>query len=106
MKSSDKNNFVVYKYSGEKGTQLDAPAFKLAIFEFIESNPEKIIVIDLSGVEYVDSSFLGVLVAAYKDASSRDQEIVISGLTDMVSSVFESTRLYTVFRIIKSVEEI
>ena len=58
---------------------------------------ERRLVIDLSQVQFVDSTGLGALVGGLK-ALGRDGELVMCGLNDVVTSLFKLTRLDRVFR--------
>jgi anti-sigma B factor antagonist len=65
----------------------------------------KNLVIDLKEVRFVDSSGLGVLVSGFKNASTRQGSIKLSGLQAQVKSMFELTRLHRVFDIYQTVDE-
>lgn len=56
-------------------------------------------VIDMSMVEYIDSSGLGVLVAVQKRALQRGGEVTLAGLQGIVKELFELTRLDRVFTV-------
>ncbi len=56
------------------------------------------ILLDLSGVTFIDSSGLGAIVAAMKQLSDA-QQLELAGLTPLVDTVFRLTRMDTVFRI-------
>ena len=70
----------------------------------IEEN-HKNVVIDLSLAEFVDSSFLGTLVAGLKKATMNSGDLKIVGLQAPVRAMFELTRLYRIFDIFESVED-
>lgn len=55
------------------------------------------IVIDLGGVDYIDSSGLSTLVAAYTSTRSAGGELKLLHLTKQVRSLLQITRLSTVF---------
>lgn len=55
--------------------------------------------INLTGVDYIDSSGLGVLVAIQKRALQQGGGVVIAGLGGVVKELFELTRLNKVFEI-------
>jgi len=57
------------------------------------------LVVDLQAVRFVDSSGLGALVSGFKNASSRNGNLKLSGLQLQVKSMFELTRLHRVFEI-------
>ena len=55
------------------------------------------IVIDLKGVDYIDSGGLGTLVGLYTSAHSAGGEIKLSHLTHRVRDQLQITKLITVF---------
>ena len=59
----------------------------------------KTFIIDLGGVDYIDSSGLGTLVAIHKRALQNGGSVVIKGLHGLVKDLFELTRLDKVFEI-------
>jgi anti-sigma B factor antagonist len=63
------------------------------------------LVIDLAGVEYMDSSGVGTLVHAYRLVKEYGGRMVLASMTDRVRSVFEISRLDQYFRISATVEE-
>lgn len=56
-------------------------------------------VIDLSGLQYVDSSGLGVLIALNKLSLRSGGSVTLKGLQGTVDELFEVTRLKKVFKI-------
>jgi anti-sigma B factor antagonist len=57
------------------------------------------LVLDLSGVDYMDSSGVATLVEALQQCRSREATLVLSGLQDRVRSVFEIAKLDAIFTI-------
>ena len=57
------------------------------------------LVIDLGGIDFIDSSGLGVLVASLRTVNKIGGDIKISSLQDQVRSIFELTRLHHLFEI-------
>ena len=55
------------------------------------------IVIDLSGVSYIDSGGLGTLVGLYTSARNQGGEIKLANLTQRVHDQLQITKLITVF---------
>ncbi len=68
-----------------------------------ESGPARVI-LDLSLVQFIDSSGLGAIVASMK-AMGRDRKLVLAGLTPAVEKVFRLTRMDTVFPLFVSLED-
>jgi len=61
------------------------------------------VVLDLSDVQFIDSSGLGAIVAAMKQLGSG-RCLDLAGLTPTVEKVFRLTRMDTVFKIFPSVD--
>ena len=59
----------------------------------------KKIVLNLSGVNYIDSSGLGTLVGAYSSARSAGADIKLCGLGQRLRDVLQITKLVTVFEV-------
>ena len=57
------------------------------------------LVIDLTGVSYMDSSGVAVLVEALQTQRKRSQKLVLCSLQPKVKGIFEIARLHTVFTI-------
>jgi len=79
-----------------------AVGFKEAMVEFI-SNGNHQIVLDLSGVDFVDSSGLGAIVSSLK-VLGRKGDIVISGVGASVLQMFSLTRMDKVFKMFPTQE--
>ncbi len=62
-------------------------------------------VVDLSGLGFIDSSGLGALVTALKTARSSGGEVRLCCLTPQVRSIFQLTRLDKVFTIRDRLED-
>ena len=71
---------------------------KLLLLGYIEKE-HKNFIIDFAGVDYIDSSGLGMLVAIRKRALENGGSIVIKGLHGLIKDLFVLTRLDKVFEI-------
>lgn len=78
-------------------TAANAVAFKSEMTALIEAGQLQI-VLDLSGVRFIDSTGLGALVGLLKRIGSRG-DLVLHGLQPTVMSAFKLTRMDRVFRI-------
>ena len=58
---------------------------------------QKDILLNLSDVNYIDSSGLGELVSAYTSVKNAGGELKLLGLTKKVKDLLQITKLYTVF---------
>jgi len=63
------------------------------------------VVLDLSKVEFIDSSGLGALVASLRQAHAVGADIKLSGLRKPVRALFELVRMHRVFEVFNSAEE-
>jgi anti-sigma B factor antagonist len=68
-----------------------------------ENGPARVI-LDLSAVDFVDSSGLGAIVAAMKQLGGT-RRLELAGLTPAVAKVFRLTRMDTVFRLHASLDD-
>lgn len=58
---------------------------------------ERDAVVDMSAVEFLDSTGLGVLVAGYRQARNRDHRMALAGAPQRVLDILELTQLTTLF---------
>jgi anti-sigma B factor antagonist len=87
-------------------THIDATVaiqFKDEIRAEIDDKAQHVI-LDLAEVDFIDSSGLGAIVASMKQLKG-DRKLDLAGLTPTVAKVFQLTRMDTVFKIHKSVDE-
>lgn len=64
----------------------------------IAKRPEHVVV-DLSGVTFIDSSGLAVLIKAMQDVKEYGGKFALAGINNNVRSIFEMARLDQVFLI-------
>jgi anti-sigma B factor antagonist len=76
-----------------------APALREQLYAAIEANPGETVVADLSPVQFLDSTGLGVLVAAMKHARSSGGDLRLTKPADHVWKVFAITGLDRVFEL-------
>ncbi|MEM7252635.1 MAG: STAS domain-containing protein [Pseudomonadota bacterium] len=74
-----------------------AVGFKAKFDEYTDAGHRRII-LDLSATEFIDSSGLGAIVAAFK-RFGRDGEFALCGLQEATLSIFKLTRMDKVFTI-------
>lgn len=68
-------------------------------FDTVANRQEKKIIINLSGVSYIDSSGLATLVEMLKKVRKYGGKLKLSSLADKVKSLFEITKLEKLFEI-------
>jgi len=94
---------VVVKVAGDIDLGRSAE-FQRALLELPAQRPERIVV-DLSGVPYMDSSGVASLVKLLSRVRRSGVGLKLVGLTPRVRGVFEITRLDKVFDILPSGRE-
>jgi len=88
---------VVLSPSGEIDLAR-SPSMRARVAEVMKQNPKRVVV-DLSGVPYMDSSGVATLVEALQGTRKSGGRLVLCGLTPRVRSILEISRLDTVFTI-------
>lgn len=88
----------------ERATVEVAEDFRRALFDMVEDGAKKLVV-DMKEQKFVDSSFLGALVAGLRKAVAEGGSLKLVGLQPSVRSMFDLTRLSKVFEIFESEEE-
>ncbi len=66
--------------------------FQEALDKTFEVNPRSV-VLDLSGIAFINSTGIGKLLLFYKRIKNRSGEIVITGINDDVHTLFKAIRL-------------
>lgn len=77
---------------------LTAPELREEFREFI-ANGHNRLVLEFSGVTFVDSSGISVIITLLKAATANGGDVVLAKLPATVRSILELTRLNKVFRI-------
>ena len=75
-----------------------SPSVTASLNQMIEKKPERLVV-DLSGVPYIDSAGLAALIAAMQEVEGYGGKFLLAGLQETVREVLESSRLDQVFQI-------
>lgn len=81
----------------------NAVEFKRDIAPILESQNK--VVLDLSGVRFVDSSGLGAFISCLRQLKAHGGDLKLSGLSTGVRGVFELVRMHRVFDIVPTREE-
>lgn len=63
------------------------------------------IIIDISLCEYIDSTFLGVLVSGLKKAVKQGGDLKLVGFKPAVAAMFQLTRMFRVFESFSELQE-
>ena len=99
---SERDGYSVLSVRGEVDVYT-APKFRERLIELVSEGKYRIVV-DLQGVDFLDSTGLGVLVGGLKRLRSHDGDLVLVCTQGRILKVFEITGLTKVFAIHDSVE--
>jgi anti-sigma B factor antagonist len=91
------NETYELKLAGEVDAYT-APKLKEVMFPMTETEGN-IVVVDLSGIDYMDSTGLGIFVGALKSSKANNSSLKLRGMTERVKRIFEITGLTEVMDI-------
>lgn len=97
MKAIEEGRALVIEVGENRIDAAVAVRFKDQMRELTD-HPSKRVILDLSDVDFIDSSGLGAIVGAMKQIG-EGRRLDLAGLTPMVDKVFRMTRMDSVFAI-------
>ena len=103
MTSVTASDLQILKVEEARIDAVAAIQFKDKVRE-LTADHDTAVVLDLSNVDFIDSSGLGAIVAAMKQLGT-DRPLHLAGLTPIVSKVFALTRMERVFKIYADADE-
>jgi len=103
LERSQQDGWAVLAVTGEVDVAT-APRLREQLIELVNDGQHRIVV-DLEGVDFLDSTGLGVLVGALKRVRTCDGELALVCTESRILKVFEITGLTKVFPIHRSVDE-
>jgi anti-sigma B factor antagonist len=95
---------LLVKLDIKEASLENGDAFKAEVIGLFDKY-KKSIVIDMTSVEYIDSSFLGSIVSAFKHLISFKSELMLASLSKDLTNLFGLTRLDKVFKIYNSLDD-
>lgn len=88
---------IVVQVAGEIDL-VSSPQLRVELMELVDAGHDRLVV-DLSGVPFMDSSGVATLVEALQRQRHASRQLVLCGLQPKVRSIFEISRLDMVFPI-------
>ena len=82
-----------------------SPEVRAAVLDLYEKRGQERVILNLAGVNYLDSSGVASLVEGLQEAKKRNARFIICALNDAPRHVLELTRLTKVFDITRTVED-
>jgi anti-sigma B factor antagonist len=98
------DGILVLDCSGRIVFGEESASLRDAVKKFIADGKNRI-VLNLSGVNYIDSGGLGTLVALYTTARNAGGSIKLANLTQRVGDLLQVTKLVTIFDVYDSEDE-
>ena len=77
-------------------TAADSNGFR-DVLRKIEATDCRLVVLDLSGLEFADSAALSLMILAHRAADKAGKRLTLRGLKGQVKRVFELTQLDEIF---------
>lgn len=97
------DQFGVIRFGIDKLQGIEAREFQEHLVILLEKNIKSIIV-DLSGVKFVSSWGIGMLMHGLATTKNRGGEFMVASLSDSVASTFKKLKIYTVLDVYPSTE--
>lgn len=101
---SERYNCVVIEFKGNVMGGPDAVSLNEKLHELIEKDRTNVVV-DLGKVKFMNSSGLGMLIGGLTTMRKAGGDLRIANATDKIESLLVITKLITVFKHFKSLEE-
>lgn len=106
MKLSDRiqDGVVVLEPKGKIMGGPESSLLRDKLYEYVAQN-KKQVVIDLSQVDWMNSSGLGILIAGYTTLRNAQGTLKLANVTDKIESLLTITKLIQVFEAFDTVDE-
>lgn len=82
-----------------------AEEVRIKIDDRLERENINFLIMDFSGVTFMDSSGIGVVIGRYKKLSSKAGKIAVTNVNEPIKRVFELSGMFKIVNLYDSVEE-
>ncbi len=79
------------------------PQLRKLLFEALKESPK--VVINLTGIRYIDSSGIAVMIEALKESQRLKRQFVLFGMNARVNAVFKLTHVMQIFQVVDTEEQ-
>ncbi len=93
------NDTINIELTRDRADILISREIGVAISNVMETVSNKTIYLDFNRVEYIDSSFIGVLIQIHRDSLKKQNTVIFKNVNDTIRSLFELTKLSSIFRL-------
>ena len=98
---SERKGVIIFTLEGDINL-FDAPTLRTTFMNKLSKGRK--VIIEMQGVEYIDSSGIGAIVSVVTRAKKQDAKVKLANISDSARKVFEYTRLIGLFDLEDSVE--
>ena len=99
----EKDGAVIISLAGEIDMKCSSE-LRGKFMEIFKRKPA-VLIVDMTKVEFMDSSGLAILVETLKWCRQNDSRLKLVGMVQTVRSIFEISRLDSIFQICDTIEE-
>ena len=104
IKQSPAENAMILELSGKIMGGPDFDKFKGEITSLVEAGHRNVI-LDLSGVPWINSTGLGILITGYHSIKAAEGKMMICNVKERVLSIFYISQLENIFDVYETREE-
>ncbi len=104
LNSREENGVVILEPKGKIMGGPDATAMHEMLHDLVEHGNKKV-VIDLGGVDWMNSTGLGILISSLTTMRNNDGDLKLANVTEKIESLLTITKLVTVFETYDSTKE-
>jgi anti-sigma B factor antagonist len=104
IKTSEKYSAVIIQMKGNVIGGPEAEEFSKLLHDYLDQD-KKHVVVDLSGVKFMNSSGLGMLISGFTTMKNGGGYLKLANATDKINSLLVITKLITIFENYDSVDE-
>lgn len=99
IRHEKENNVMVITPEGDSLDAKDAPDFKDKVIDLIYTNDSDNVVLNLTHLNFIDSSGLGSFLSILRLLHSRGGELKLSGMNKSIRTMFELVSMHKIFEI-------
>lgn len=99
-----RGNVLVVRLEGELDHHT-AGQLREAVEDAVEREEVSHVVLSLSGLTFMDSSGIGVILGRYKQISQKNGEMVVCSINPTIERLFELSGLFKILKVEKSETE-
>lgn len=105
LKAEKKKDTLYVQITGELDLHT-ATDFSQGLDKYLQKYPSiKNLILDLKGIDFIDSSGLGVILSKYKLISKKGGQIALVGVSPQVKRIFEVSGMLKIMSIYNSKEK-